>query len=142
MKGIGPDNNIYGSDLRLQYFQVGLSIPLFGTGLKAKVQAAKVGKEIAENAYETEMKTFEKGFQSALTAYRKFNKAVLYYQNTGLTNAQTITSTADKQFLGGDINYLDWVLLMNQAIEIRSNYVEALQNRNISRAELDYFYSK
>src|SRR5699024_6344635 len=99
---------------------------------------AKVNSQVAKGEYEAKMLSIKKNAQSALAEYQKFNKEVLYYQNTGLKNAQTITSTANQQFKSGAIDYLNWVLLTNQAIVIRSNYVEALKNRNLKQAELEF----
>jgi len=58
---------------------------------------------------------------------------------TGLKNADVITSTANKQFLNGQIDYLDWVLLINQAVSIQSDYIEALRNRNASIVEINSY---
>jgi cobalt-zinc-cadmium resistance protein CzcA len=49
-------------------------------------------------------------------------------KTTGLKNAQLIFETANKQFSNGDINYLDWVMLTNQAINLQSNYMDAVKN--------------
>ena len=39
---------------------------------------------------------------------------------------QMLLFAAQKQFRAVEINYLDWVMLMNQAIAIRSNYADAV----------------
>ncbi len=142
MKGVDTNDKMYENQLRLSYFNVGLRIPIFGGGLKARIDAAKVNSQVAKGEYEAKMLSIKKNAQSALAEYQKFNKEVLYYQNTGLKNAQTITSTANQQFKSGAIDYLNWVLLTNQAIVIRSNYVEALKNRNLKQAELEFYLSK
>lgn len=64
---------------------------------------------------------------------------VRYFESTALKNAATITETAEKQFLNGDINYLEWVLLINQAIGIQSDYIEAVKNLNNALAELNFY---
>ena len=65
-----------------------------------------------------------------------------YFETTALKNAEVITSTANKQFLGGDINYLEWVLLVNQAVNIQNDYIEAVKNRNSSIIEINSFITK
>ena len=65
-----------------------------------------------------------------------------YFESKALKQAQTITGTANLQFLNGEINYLEWVLLINQAIRIESDYIEAANNRNSALAELNFYISK
>jgi cobalt-zinc-cadmium resistance protein CzcA len=74
--------------------------------------------------------------------YRKYSDAIHYFETTALKNADVITSTANKQFINGEINYLEWVLLVNQAVSIQSDYIEALKNRNSAAIEMNSFYSK
>jgi hypothetical protein len=38
------------------------------------------------------------------------------YESAELKNADVITETAKKQFLAGEINYLEFVILVNQAV--------------------------
>lgn len=46
--------------------------------------------------------------------------------------------TANLQFQNGDINYLDWALLNNQAISIENDYLEAIHNLNAVVIQINY----
>src|SRR5690606_17865105 len=48
-KGAGPDDKIYGAGLQFHSVQLGVSLPLFSGGQKARIEAAKVAETIAEN---------------------------------------------------------------------------------------------
>jgi len=48
-------------------------------------------------------------------------------------------AAANRQFLEGEINYLEWVLLVNQAAANRSDYIEAVRNRNDALTELIFY---
>jgi cobalt-zinc-cadmium resistance protein CzcA len=139
MRGMGADNKDYNSSLRFQSVQISLAIPIFFGGQKARIRAAKVNEAITAGEYESNFMKLEIAYQSALSEYRKYDKAVLYFENTALKNSSLITYTANKQFLNGEINYLEWVMLINQAISIQSEYIDALKNKNISIAELNSF---
>jgi cobalt-zinc-cadmium resistance protein CzcA len=67
---------------------------------------------------------------------------ISYFETSGLKNATLITTTANKQFLGGDINYLDWVILISQAILVENQYIECVSAYNDSVIELYYLTSK
>lgn len=142
MRGTGADDKIYNSTLQFQSVQIGLGIPIFVGSQRARINAAKTNEIIASNQYEMILKNFENGYQSAFTEYQKFAQTVLYFETTALKNAEIITTTANQQFLNGDINYLEWVLLLNQATTIQSDYIEALKNRNIAVAELNFYINK
>ena len=139
MKGMGADNKDYNSSLRFQSVQISLGIPIFGGGQKARIRAAKVNETLAASEYETNFMKLEIAYQSALSEYRKYDKAVRYFETTALKNSSQITYTANKQFLNGEINYLEWVMLINQSISIQSDYIDALKNKNFSIAELNSF---
>ncbi len=139
MRGMGPDDKLYNSTPQFHSIQIGLGIPVFTGSQKAKINAAKINENIAANEYEWKLKNFENAYHSAFMEYQKFEEMVRYFENTALKNAATITETAEKQFLNGDINYLEWVLLINQAIGIQSDYIEAVKNLNNALAELNFY---
>ncbi len=139
MRGMGPDDKLYNSTPQFHSIQIGLGIPVFTGSQKAKINAAKINENIAANEYEWKLKNFENAYHSAFMEYQKFEEMVRYFENTALKNAATITETAEKQFLNGDINYLEWVLLINQAIGIQSDYIEAVKNLNNVLAELNFY---
>lgn len=142
MKGMGANNIEYNSNLRFQSVHVGLGIPIFNAGQKSKINVSKINEQITGNEYELNIKKLEAGFIQAMKQYQKYQDAVLYYEKTALKNAETIKTTANKQFLNGEINYLEWALLINQAINIQNEYIEAIRNRNNAVAETNFYLNK
>jgi heavy metal efflux system protein len=142
IKGTGANNKTYNSVPQFQSVQAGLGIPIFTKGQKEKINTAKANEKIIANEYEVNLKSFETAYKMALAQYQKYSDAIQYFETTALKNADLITGTANKQFLGGDINYLEWVLLINQAVTIQSDYIEAIKNRNTSVIEINSFIIK
>jgi heavy metal efflux system protein len=58
------------------------------------------------------------------------------YETTMLKNASTVLNAANLQFQNGEINYLEWVMLTNQAVSIQSGYIDAVQNLNRIQIQL------
>jgi cobalt-zinc-cadmium resistance protein CzcA len=133
---------MYDGNLRLQYINFGLGIPLFFGGQKAKITASKMQETIAKNGYETQKQLVENAYLTAVETYKNHQQMVDYFETVSLQNAQTITETANQQFLSGNIDYLERVLLVNQAIEIRSNYIETVRNRNMAIVEINSFVNQ
>lgn len=142
MKGTGADNLTYNAVPRFHSFQVGLGLPVFSGWMQARIRAARANELIAANEYEVQRQSLQVAYQTALAQYEKYAEAVRYYENTALKNADLITTTATRQYNGGDINYLEWVLLINQAVTIRSEYIEAVRQMNHSVAEINSYIEK
>ena len=69
--------------------------------------------------------------------FQKLNEEIDYYQKIGLNNSESIFKTANNQYFNGEINYLEWTLLVNQAFDIENKYVDKLKELNDNIIELN-----
>ncbi len=141
-KGTGADNKLYNGNTRFSSLQVGLSIPIFAKAQKTRVVASKIQENILQSQYETEVINLQNQYKRILSAYNSNLDIVKYFEDSGLKNAALITQTANKQFINGEINYLDFVTLTNQAIAIQSDYIEAIKALNESIIAINFITSK
>jgi Outer membrane protein len=139
LRGTGADNIIYDGSTRFQSGQIGLGIPLFYGSQKAKINASKSMLRMSEANYQWGKQLLTSEYKKALAQYSNLSKAVDYYEQNGLKNATLISETANKQFANGGINYLEWVMLTNQAIAIQADYLNTVNNLNESIIQLNYF---
>src|SRR6185312_3437178 len=142
MRGTGADEKIYTTSSRFQSVQVGIGIPLFFGSQRAKISASKLDQSIAENSYLQGVNLLQTQYKSVISQYQANLSTVNYYENIALKNSILIFETANKQFSNGELNYLEWVMLTNQAISIQSNYLDAVKNLNESIIQLNYLISK
>jgi len=142
MKGFGADDKYYFLSTRFQSVQVGVGIPLFSGAQKNTIKTMNINLQAAQNNYAAALQNLQSKYEQALLQYNKHAGAVNYYETTALKNADTIIQTANKQFLNGDINYLDWVLLTNQAIAIQNEYIDAVKNLNNSIIEINSYINE
>ncbi|HNP32925.1 MAG TPA: CusA/CzcA family heavy metal efflux RND transporter [Flavobacterium sp.] len=140
--GTGADNVLYDKSTRFQSAQFGLGIPLFGGAQKAKIKASKIAETIAENEFQKGKLEIQQQFSNAKSQYEKSLERLEYYEKTALPNAKIISATANKQFYNGEINYLDWVMLIHQSIAIQSDYINAINQYNDAIIQLNYLTSK
>lgn len=138
IRGIGADDIFY-SGKRFSAFQLGVGIPIFNKAQKARINSATLNEKIAESQYQQVKQQINTEYQVAMAQYQKFQSTVQYMERTGLKNAQIITETANKQLAAGEINYLEWVQLINQATLVRSDYIEAVRSLNEAIIQLIYF---
>jgi cobalt-zinc-cadmium resistance protein CzcA len=140
--GIGPNNVLYNQAARFNSAQIGLGIPLFGGSQKAKINASRIAENFAENEFQNQKKVIQNQYKSLLFQYQNNLEKLLYFEKLALPNSKIIEETANKQFFNGDINYLDWTLLINQSIAIKNNFIETVIAHNQTIIELNYLLSK
>ena len=142
IKGTGANDVYYPSSKRFGSAYIGIGIPIFTSSQKARVNASAISEKIAENNYQTQLSTLETQYQSARSQYETYLGALTYYEEFSMPEANIIRQTADKQFINGEINYLEWVMLNNQAIVIQNNHLDIIKSLNESIINLNYLSSK
>ena len=136
-KGIGLDDA-----KRFHSLQVGLGIPLFGGSQKAKINASKLAEKLAESNYQTQVLNLKNEYNKLMVQHKANLEIVNYFETLNNKNSKTITDVANKQFINGEINYLDYVILINQAIAVQNSYIEAVKTLNETIISINYLNSK
>jgi cobalt-zinc-cadmium resistance protein CzcA len=90
------------------------------------------------STHENSLQNLENQFNVAVKQYEVQKTIVDELERIALPNGKLIFETAQKQFLNGDINYLDWALLVNQSIAIQSNYQDEILKLNENTIQLIY----
>ncbi|MFA6060482.1 MAG: efflux RND transporter permease subunit, partial [Taibaiella sp.] len=138
-KGTGADNKQYNGSNRFNSVQVGIGIPIFVGAQRARINGARINKQVAESNYAMEVQNITSAYRSADLQYQKYLQSVSYFENKALENAGLITMSANQQIAAGNINYLEWAQLINQATTIKNDYLEAVRNLNEAIIQLNYY---
>ena len=142
MQGNGADNVLYPKSKRFNYVQFGIGVPLFYGSQLAKIKSGKTLQLISENNYQIGMQTMKAEYETVVKNYKVQQQTVKYFEENSLPNANTITLTANQQFESGDINYLEWTMLINNVTNIKSSYMDAVNELNKSIIQLNFLTSK
>ena len=137
MKGNGADEKYYNATHRFQSGFVGVGIPVFNSAQKSVIEAQKVNQLIAENNYQLGLLNLKNQYLQNLRQFQKLNDEISYYQKIGLQNSESILKTANSQYFNGEINYLEWTLLVTQAFEIQNKYIDRLKETNDKIIEIN-----
>lgn len=121
---------------RYNGFQAGVSIPLWFGANKAKINAAKTGTMIMADESENYKIQLESKYQALLSDLKKFQEAVDYYETTGGKLAKELTTSASKSFQNGEIDFLQYVQLLESAKNIQITYLQNLNEYNVTVLEL------
>jgi cobalt-zinc-cadmium resistance protein CzcA len=127
----------FGSSDRFGTVSLGLMVPIFSTAQKARISAGSIlvkQKKLEETAVKQEL---QQKIKEATALYIQYKKALDSYQLKGLPGATLLMQAATQKLTAGEINYLDWVMLMNQSIQTRANYYMVVAQFNDAAFELE-----
>lgn len=130
------------NDNRFNYYQIGIGIPLFTQGQRANARASKVKISLAENDYKLKEAQFITLLQQSIDNYQTSLEVIENYEQKQLPKALLIIEASKKQLQSGNIDYLQWIILVNQAVKIQSEYTEALNHLNQTIINLNYLMAK
>lgn len=123
-------------------YEVGINIPLWFTPQHGRIQAARIGINMAESDYDLFMNNITTAYEQQLQEYRKWAEKVSYYEKTGLNQSEEILHTAELQYKSGNISYVEYIQDITEAFAIRLSYLDALNQYNQSIININYLSGK
>ena len=141
MRGTGADDKFYTANQRFNTAQLGIGIPLFFGSQKAKVTAYKTQNALAENELLNKKMQMQSDLAVLQVLLKQHVELVNYYEKVQLPQSVKIVEAANKQYNTGEINYMDWILLINQSILIQSNHIDAIKKLNETIIQINYLTS-
>jgi cobalt-zinc-cadmium resistance protein CzcA len=145
IRGIQDVNGIpktFGPGDRFTGVQAGIALPLWIFPYASKVRAAKINNDLAISDAEYFSKYLMAKHESLYDEYRKYSASVDFYEKQAVPEANTIIDQSTRSYKAGALDYLDYVLSLNRAIEIRQNYLDALNNLNLTLINIEYITGK
>lgn len=118
--------------------QAGLAIPLFFGADKARISAAKTELLVRQDEYADYRVRLLADYQSLVTDAETYSEGIRYYQEFGEKLAGEIVSNATKSYETGEIDFLQYTLLIERANTIRTTYLHNLYFYNMTVTEANY----
>jgi outer membrane protein TolC len=119
-------------------FRAGITVPLWFWQYTGRIQAARTGIRIAAQQSLVQQQQFSSQLIRARAEQSKSTFALIYYEETGLKQAQGIEDAAGRIFNAGESDYTTYLRTLNDAYNIRFNHIEAIRNYNWSVIQLNY----
>ena len=140
-----PDFNLsyfqgFSTDYAQKYngFQVGVEIPLFFFGTKAKVQKAKIAQEIQEVSSKHSQREWNSIRSQLLLELELYQQVLEQYESQGKNWATEIKKMAQQSYQNGEIDFFDYIQSLENAKEIELQYLENLNAYNQTIIALNY----
>ena len=109
-----------------------------GNTQQGKTQAAKIEIEIAQAQYENYQLIIATLFANQLQEYYKYKGMVDYYETQGLAVAEQLVKFAEKSYNAGEIGYVEYIRNMEQGTDIKTKYLDNLNQFNQTIIDLQY----
>ena len=134
---------LYGLPDPYSGFSVTVGVPIFGAGnYKNKIRAAKLERDYQESLLHFERQMLGAQAKQLLQAVEKSRQLLQYYESAGLSQSEEIIQAANLSYRGGEISFAELSQYLNQALEIRQNYLEALHQYNLDAIQLNYYLNR
>jgi cobalt-zinc-cadmium resistance protein CzcA len=128
----------HGEGNKRQGWRVSLSIPLWRSQNRARIQAAQTGVQVAEAQRQREIQELNREYSTTLAQVLKEQKSIQYFTTVANKQAADITTTALRLFQAGQMNYTETLRNVIIAFQTKANYLEAIRNFNQAVIELKY----
>jgi cobalt-zinc-cadmium resistance protein CzcA len=126
------------NDKLYQGINIGLGIPLWYGAQRANIKSAQLNVQRTEQLATDYQSTLTTAHERLLRERDKYQQALDFYNTSGKLLADETLITARKSFVSGEINFLQYVQALDQAMQIRMNYLNNLRLYNTTVIELNY----
>lgn len=134
---------LYGVSNPTSGFSVSVGIPLFATKTyKNKLRAAEIERSYQQSVLDYERLTLSTNYNQAYQQLQKDLELLVYYENTGLSQAEKIIKSSNLAYRGGEINFAELTQYLTQAIDIQKSYLDVLNQYNLSAIQLNFYLNQ
>ena len=127
----------FGKDYRFNAFNMGMSIPLFSSAQRSRIAAGSISVQQNKLEQIAVQQQISSNLKNLAAQYVQNKSLVTKYQRTIIPNANLLIETATKKLNAGEIGYLEWVMIINQAIQIQNEYFNYVQQLNEGAIEIE-----
>jgi cobalt-zinc-cadmium resistance protein CzcA len=124
---LGYFNQSINREKGFQVVQAGLAVPLLGGVQKARVAAARLGQQVADQQLTYAQSQLTTQLATLRQQLARARASLDYYEKAALPQAQLILNTAEKSFRAGDIEYVEYVVNTQPAWQIQENYLDQVR---------------
>ncbi len=132
----------FGPGDRFNGIQAGITIPLWFVPHAAKTKAASLTEQVAVTDAEHLASLVMGSYREMLGEYEKYSSSVEYYEKQAVPEADLIIDQATRSYKAGAMDYLDYILNLSRASNIKQNYLDALNSLNQAIVSIEYITGK
>ena len=127
----GLSQSLYG-------FQVGVGIPLFYFGTKAKSKVAQLELQSWEQQKQNEEQKIEKYISQKINELAKYQEAINYYNQYGKKLSDEIIKVGNSSYKQGEIDFFQYIQSLENATVIQVDFLYNVLQFNKTQLDLQY----
>ena len=121
-----------------QGFQVSLDVPIFYGAQKATIQASQLKRDQAQMATQDYQLRYQYSLDQLMVTLDQHQETITAYFQVNGTLANALLNTATKNYQNGEIDFFQYAQAINQAISIKINYLNSLNQYNQTVLDINY----
>jgi cobalt-zinc-cadmium resistance protein CzcA len=126
-------------DRGLNAWTVGISAPLFFAPQKSRIKQAQLNVDIARYTMQENVRELNIRLETLKADLRRYAETVLFYQSSALVEADALIKAATLQLEHNDTDIGSFIQSINNALEIKRAYAEALYLYHITALEYELY---
>ncbi len=130
-KNTGLSQSLYG-------FQVGVGIPLFYFGNKAKSKVAQLELQSWEQQKQNEEQKINQYISQKVNELAKYQEAINYYNQYGKKLSEEIIKVGNRSYKQGEIDFFQYIQSLENATTIQVDYLDNVLQFNKTQLDLQY----
>ena len=130
--------NNYASSKHYQGFQVGLGLPLFFGEQRAKIRANQVALDINSEMQAQYFAAIKAKNNELNAELMKYKGMIDSYFDSGKALSDQIIASSQKSYEMGEIDFFRFVMSIENALELKINYLENVAKYNQVVLEINY----
>lgn len=127
----------YNASKRFTGVEVGVNFYIFGRAQRQKVEAAKINQQVQQAQLESFSFSLSQRASTLISDLRRLQIQIDFYRNTALPQANLIINASQRAFEAGEMDYYQLSQSVNNAVDIRRQYIETLNQYNQAAIELE-----
>lgn len=136
---VNGQDKFYGAGSRFSSVMVGVNLPLFASATKARIAAGRYQFEALQADYNETLRQQQTALQQLVLQYNNYGEQLRYYEQSALKQATVLRENGTLQFTNGAISAVEWMLLINQSIQLQAAYFNLLNDWNATVIELNSY---
>jgi len=126
------------SNVSVNSFQAGISIPIFYFGKASKIGALKIEEDIANELIIDTSQKLNSKYKSLLEELHKIELQLNYFENSGKNLAEEILKTATLSYKNGEIDFFQYIQSIETSNQLKINHLKNINSYNQIVLELNY----
>ncbi|MBL7807253.1 MAG: CusA/CzcA family heavy metal efflux RND transporter [Saprospiraceae bacterium] len=121
---VGDEDRYFNGLKRFTYLGAGIAVPLFAKAQRSRIAASELQVQQQYKELEWLQSRMSAEQIAARDEARKYWESMQFYEKLAIPNAKSIVASANSQYNLGEINYLEWVMLVNQSFDLQGQYLD------------------